>query len=317
MVIKHIVLSGGAYKGLYELGCLKYLSQRGFYDINNIRSIHGTSIGGLIGVLLCMKMDWETLDNYVINRPWYKITNVSPMMMFDILPKKGLLGNEFFKSALEPVLKSQHMDNEITLKDLYELTNIELNLYTIELNSFELINLSHKTHPNMTLINAVHMTCCLPYIFQPVWYNNSYYIDGGLMNNYPIEKCIDDNEISKKEILGIKFNTTDLDVRGKLCEDSNIFEYGYFLYKKLVRTHNIKQSNYHTHKNSIYELIIPCKELDVNDGYETIMNSDIRAKYIEDGVKYAEVFYSYLEKDNRLPTEDSNDNSHVSNNDVK
>lgn len=301
MVIKHIILSGGAYKGLYELGALKYLSQQGFYNINNIKSIHGTSVGGLIGVLLCLKMDWDILDNYIINRPWYKIANISPMMMFDVLSKKGLLGTEFFKSALEPVLKSQHMETSITLSELYEQTQIELNLYTIELNSFKLINLTHNTHPDLELVKAIHMTCCLPYIFQPVWYNNSYYIDGGLINNYPIENCLNVDTIEKNEILGVKFNTTDSDIKGILKEDTNIFEYGYFLYKKMVKTHNIKGDIYHTHKNSLYELIIPCKELDVNEGYETIMSNEMRSKYIENGENFAKVFYKYLEKDDKLP----------------
>lgn len=301
MVIKHLVLSGGAYKGLYEYGALKYLSHKKFYDIQNINTIHGTSIGGFIGALISLNIDWEILDNYIINRPWHKITNVSPMMMFDILPKKGLLGKEFFKSAIEPVLKSKQLESDITLSQLYDKTNINLYLYTIEINSFDLIKLSHETHPDLELINAIHMTCCLPYIFQPVWHNNSYYIDGGLINNYPIEYCLENDNIVNNEILGIKFNITETENSDILKEESNIFEYGYFLYKKMVKTQNNKNSSYHEKKKSIYELIIPCKQLDLNDGYETITNSEQRKKYIDDGSNYAKVFYSYNEKDNKLP----------------
>lgn len=300
MVIKHIIISGGAYKGLYELGALKYLSQKQFYSLENIKSIHGTSIGGLIGALLCMDMDWETLDNYVINRPWHKITNVSPLMLFDILPKKGLLSIDFFTSALEPVLKSRQMEPSITLGELYEKTNIDLYLYTIELNTFMLTALSHKTHFDLPLINAIYMSCCLPYIFQPAWYNDSFYIDGGLLNNYPIERCIENDEIKKNEILGIKFQTTETNY--SLKEDANIFEYGYFLYKKMVKTHNTKNDLYHIHKNNIYELIIPCKDIDVNGGYDAVVNSETREKYIEDGVNYAKIFYAYNEKSNLLPS---------------
>lgn len=309
MVIKHIVLSGGAYKGLYEIGALKYLSKKGFYNIDDIQTLHGTSIGGFIATLLCFKMDWDTIDDYIIKRPWYKITNVSPMMLFDILPKKGILGNDFFRSALEPLLKSQQMENDITLKQFYEKTGIELNLYTIELNSFKLIQMSYKTMPDLELITSIHMTCCLPYIFQPVWYNNSYYIDGGLINNYPIEYCLKNEDIDNREILGVKFQTTE--TSATLGEDTNIFEYGYFLYKKLVKTNNSKMDLYHKNRHDIYELIIPSKELDVKDGYETIMKSEIRAKYIEDGVNYAKVFYAYLDKnsDYREKDEDGNENS--------
>tara|TARA_Y100000768_G_scaffold383564_1_gene365958 strand:+ start:4736 stop:5620 length:885 start_codon:yes stop_codon:yes gene_type:complete len=294
MPIKHIILSGGAYKGLYEIGALKYLSEVGFYDINAIESIHGTSIGGFIATLLCFKMDWEIINDYIIKRPWHKITNVSPMMLFDIFPKKGILGNEFFKSAMEPLLNSQHMDLTISMSEFYERTGIELNLYTICLNSFELINLSYKTTPNLELINAIHMTCCLPYIFQPVWHNDSYYIDGGLINNYPIEFCLENEEINNNDILGIKFETTE--TNATLLEDSNIFEYGYFLYKKLVQTKNTKIDIYHNNRNQINELIIPCKELDANDGYETLTNADSREKYINDGINFAKVFYNCLHK---------------------
>jgi len=293
MTIKHIVLSGGAYKGLYEIGALKYLSQVGFYDINEIESIHGTSIGGFIATLLCFKMDWETINDYIVKRPWHKVTNVSPMMLFDIFPKKGILGYDFFKSAMEPLLNSQHMSLDITLKEFYEITNITLNLYTIRLNTFELVKLSHETTPELQLINAIHMTCCLPYIFQPVWYNESYYIDGGLINNYPIEFCLENETIDNNEILGIKFQVTEENT--KLKEDSNIFEYGYFLYKKLVQTKNTKIDIYHNNKHKIHELLIPCKELDANDGYETLTNAITREKYIEDGSNFARVFHTYLE----------------------
>jgi predicted acylesterase/phospholipase RssA len=299
MVIKHIVISGGAYKGLYELGSLKYLASKKFYDIDNIKTLHGTSIGGFIAALLCFKIDWEIIDEYIIKRPWHKITNVSPLMIFDVLPKKGILGKEFFTSALEPLLKSKHYETNITLGELYEKSGIELYLYTIEMNSFELIPLSYKSHPDIELVEAIHMTCCLPFIFQPVWYDNSYYIDGGLINNYPIERCLGFENINANEILGLKFQISD--ITSALPKDSNIFEYGYFLYKKIVKTNNSKGEIYHNNKNDIYELIIPCKSLGANDGYDTITNSETRRRYIEDGVNFAKIFYSYNEKNNRLP----------------
>ena len=52
MTIKNIVMAGGAYNGLYIIGALKYLIENSFFDINNIETIYGTSVGGFIGVLL-------------------------------------------------------------------------------------------------------------------------------------------------------------------------------------------------------------------------------------------------------------------------
>ena len=39
MTIKNIVLSGGAYKGFYTIGALKYLSENNFYNINDIEKM--------------------------------------------------------------------------------------------------------------------------------------------------------------------------------------------------------------------------------------------------------------------------------------
>ena len=72
-MIKHIVLEGGSYKGIGIIGTLKYLSENKYYDINNIQTIYGTSMGAYIGILLCLKMDWEVLVDYIINRPWEKL----------------------------------------------------------------------------------------------------------------------------------------------------------------------------------------------------------------------------------------------------
>ena len=56
-MIKHIVLEGGHYLGLGAIGSLKYLNQNNFYDIDNIKTIYGTSIGAFIGVILALKVE--------------------------------------------------------------------------------------------------------------------------------------------------------------------------------------------------------------------------------------------------------------------
>ena len=178
-MIKHIVLSGGAYRGLYEIGCLNYLYNNSFYEFKNIKSIHGTSIGGLLGSIICLNMDWNEVKDYFIQRPWYKITTISPNMFLDVIHKKGLLDTSILDKAIIPLLNTCDIDKDVTLLDFYNKTGIELYLYTIPINIYECIALSYKTHPELSLLKAIQMTCALPYLFQPVEYNDEYYIDGG------------------------------------------------------------------------------------------------------------------------------------------
>lgn len=286
--IKHIVLSGGAYLGLYELGSLKYLQANKYYNYNNILSIHGTSIGGLIACIMCIEENIDDICNYFIERPWNNLIQITPSKLFDVIPKKGLIGREIFQNVLDPILKNNNLNSNITLLDLYNKTNKELYMYAVSLNNFEEVQISYKTHPDLDIITAVHMTCALPYLVQPVWYNNDYYIDGGLMNNYPINKCLELDTSTKENILSISFDFKNS--KKKNMKDMNIFEYGYVLYKKLAK--NIKQRNeyYEIIKNQI---VIPCKEMNLNDGYNALNKQTFRKEMVEHGENYARIFMIY------------------------
>ena len=76
MTIKNIVLSGGAYKGFYTVGALKHLSSENFYDIDDIENIYGVSVGSLIGLLLCLKLEWSDVLENIIYRPWENLFNL-------------------------------------------------------------------------------------------------------------------------------------------------------------------------------------------------------------------------------------------------
>lgn len=287
-LIEHIVLSGGAYLGLYHIGVLKYLNEQQYYDFSNIKSIHGTSIGALVGAVLSLQIDWNTLIEYFIKRPWYKIINITPTMVFDALQKKGIFGYEFFHMTLEPLLKTCDIPIDITLIDFYRHTGIEMNIYTVNYNTFELVTLNYKTEPELKLIQAIHMSCALPYLFQPVVYKDNYYIDGGLLNNYPVNKCFEHIDANIDNILSIKFIQKETEER--INETMNIFEYGYILYKKLVKSIREKETNDIKHKN---EIIIPCNEMNLTDANKVLNDEEERKQYIEQGEIYGKVFLSY------------------------
>ena len=54
MPIKHLVFSGGAYKGFYTLGALKHLSETSFYKLDDIENIYGASVGSIISLIIIL-----------------------------------------------------------------------------------------------------------------------------------------------------------------------------------------------------------------------------------------------------------------------
>ena len=100
-------------------------------------------------------------------------------------------------------MKSQSLNINITLKEFYEFTKKDFYILSTKVNALEIINISHKTHPDLELIDAIYMSSSVPLIMQPIYYNNSYMLDGALKISYPIKFCLE-NGAKVDEIFGIK-----------------------------------------------------------------------------------------------------------------
>ena len=296
MTIKNIVMAGGAYNGLYIIGALKYLIENSFFDINNIETIYGTSVGGFIGVLLCLKIEWSIILNYILERPWDRDLTFTADMMFNMIPKKGILDSDYMKIFFKNLLKSKHLSSEITLKEFYEFSKIKLYLFAVDVNTFKVVKISHESHPNLKLIDAVFITCSMPFIFQPTFIDNTYLVDGGVLCNYPLDFCIEDGK-DKNEIMGIQFSLNK-DDRKYIDESTNIVYYGYYMFDKLVGVARKPP------KNSIKnEIIIPCDRINIPRAVEILKDKTIRNSYIKKGEECAKLFMTYLSKEQYSETE--------------
>ena len=69
-----------------------------------------------------------------------------------------------------------------------------------ELNNFELIDVSHLTHPDWKEQTIYVLVLAFPVIFEPILTDKECYGDGWLKSNYPIEYCLK-NGCQPKEIL--------------------------------------------------------------------------------------------------------------------
>jgi len=208
MTIKHLVLSGGGAAGFTVYGALKYLNKAKFFDISNIKSIHACSAGSIIAGLVLLTDNWDMLDDYILKRPWDKLININPTSLLNLWQKKGIFNENMIREILRPFLQSKELDDNITLKQLYDKTNIDIYMYTTNINSTELetVSLSYKSHPDLEFYKAITMSSAFPLMFMPICDSSNCYIDGGLLNNFPICNCVKLNN-NIDEILGIKINS--------------------------------------------------------------------------------------------------------------
>ena len=191
MPIRHLILSGGAYNGLVFLGALQALSEATFYDLGRIQSVFGTSIGSLVGTIAILGLDWSDITAYFINRPWDRLIQLTPEMVVDVLSRKGLFDNTHIKTLLEPLLRQKGLGLEITLEQFQKFSKIELHIFAIKVEGLEVVDFTAKTHPTVRLVDAIYMSCSMPFIFQPLFLDGSYYVDGGLIDIFPMAACLE------------------------------------------------------------------------------------------------------------------------------
>ena len=290
MVIKHIVISGGGYKGFYTIGALKHLSSIDYFNIDNIESIYGGSVGGLIGLILCLKLDFKDVCEHAIHRPWQNLFHFSPEDILNIISKKGLLNKEFIYAIFDNFFKNAGFTKDATMKDIYNYSKITLYLFTVNITSFKLETISHETHPDMKILDAIYMGCAIPFVFQPPFYKECNYVDGGVINPYPLNICIN-NCINKEEILAFKIID---DSFSPIDEKASIFQFGFYLFYRLIK----ENYNFTISEKITNEIIIPSVTMNMTDAQKIINNSDVRKQMILDGEKYAKLFLKYTSKNN-------------------
>ena len=202
MTIKYLVIPGGGPTGIIALGALQYLETNHFWNINEIESIYATSVGCILSVLIAMKFEWEMIIDYIIKRPWHEAFPININCFFDAFSKKGLFDRKFIEIFFKPFFDAKDLSLDITMKEFYECTKIELHFFSLEINNFEVVNISHETYPDLQLLTAIHMSCAIPVIFSPVCIEDKCYVDGGVVCNYPLKYCIE-NALDKNEIFAI------------------------------------------------------------------------------------------------------------------
>ena len=203
MTIKHLVISGGGPVLIHVLGAIQHLEENNYLDHKEIKSIYGTSAGAIVGVLLCLGFDWETVRDYIIKRPWHDVFPVKVQNIFDAYTKKGVFDIKTFEKCFKPLLDAKDINMDVNLEDFYNLSNIELHLFAFEINEYKIHDVSYLTHPKLSLLSAIQMSCALPLLVTPVCIEDQCFIDGGFSCNYPLNYCIESGKLPD-EILGFK-----------------------------------------------------------------------------------------------------------------
>lgn len=287
MTIKHLVISGGGPILIQILGAIQHLEKNNIVKMNELESIYGTSAGAIIGILICLKFDWETINDYIIKRPWHDVFPIKVQNIFDAYTKKGIFDIKTIEKCFKPLLDAKDISMDINLEDFYKITKIELHVFSFEINEYKIQDISHITHPKLTLMMAVQMTCAIPILITPVCFDNKCYIDGGMACNYPLNYCIESGKLPD-EILAFKNKYKD--EKTKILSDSTMIDFLLGFIFKAVFSINTD----HTQSKIKNEVLCDVTYLTIEILKNALSNIDVRRDLFNQGTETADRFLSLL-----------------------
>ncbi|WP_276573978.1 patatin-like phospholipase family protein [Solitalea lacus] len=159
------VMSGGGIRGIAHLGVAKALYEAGL----TFTKISGTSAGAIVGSFLANGYQ----PDYILNM--FKVTNLFKYI------KPTIKGFGLLSLQNTEVLYHQF------LPKTFEELKIPLVVATTDLGNARVTYFSSGE-----LIKPIQASSCIPAVFKPIEIDGKLYVDGGLLDNFPVEVIMDD-----------------------------------------------------------------------------------------------------------------------------
>lgn len=192
-----LVLGGGGAKGAAEVGVLKYIEEAGI----KVDYIAGTSIGSIIGALYSVGYRSAELDSLFHSQEWLSLLadrdvenssrfitrRDSAVYLFGFPIKRPkittpnhrkTIGLSRGDSIVSLFTEMTHRPDSIN----FDRLPIPFRCVAVDLKSFQEVVLSSGSLPQ-----AMRASMAIPGVFKPVEMDSMLLVDGGLLNNLPVD----------------------------------------------------------------------------------------------------------------------------------
>lgn len=188
-----LVLSGGGSKGFAHIGTLRIIDSLHI----PIDYIAGTSIGGIVGSLYSIGFSPDEIEDLARNTDWKEIFTDTPerrQMPHFRIKNSGKYQIEFQIKGSTPVIPSSLIGGQkisLLMSKLVvthnQATNFDSLPIPIRLVATDLVSGKEIILKEGSLAKAMRATMSIPTVFSPVEWDDYLLIDGGLLNNFPVD----------------------------------------------------------------------------------------------------------------------------------
>jgi len=195
-----LALSGGGVRGISHLGVLKALNELGI----KMDKISGSSAGAIAGAMYCQGYQPEEILKIILDTNYFRF--IRPAISW-----KGILKMESLADLFSVYLP--HND--------FSMLQTPLTVAATDIRKGKVIYFDEGE-----LIQPILASACIPGMFEPIHIKNRFLVDGGVLNNLPVEPL----EGTCDVVIGVNCN--------HLPEESNIRNMKNLIERSVIMTMN-------------------------------------------------------------------------------
>ena len=200
---KNLVFEGGGVKGIAYVGALEVLDKEGI--LKNIKRVAGTSAGAMVAVLVGLNYTTTEISEILWDLNFKNFLDDNFGMVRDIdrlINEYGWYKGDFFRDKMAEFIEGKTGNGEATFKDLAKAKKFrDIYLIGADLSTGFSKVFCYNNTPDVKVADAARISMSIPLFFRAVQNINNdghVYVDGGLLDNYPI-KVFDRASFIKKE----------------------------------------------------------------------------------------------------------------------
>lgn len=172
-----LALGGGAVLGAAHIGVIRALEEM---DVE-ISYVTGTSIGAFVGALYAFGYNPKKIEEIALNLSWMDISGL-------VLFESGLLSNAKLGELLGESLGEKKIED----------ADIPLAVIATDITNGDKVVLDKGS-----VAKAVMASTCIPGVFGPVKFEDKLLVDGGIVENIPIDTI---KKMGAEYVIGVDLN---------------------------------------------------------------------------------------------------------------
>jgi NTE family protein len=201
----NLALEGGGMKGLAYSGAFEVLDSIGITQ--HIERVAGTSSGAMNGMLISIGYSGKEITHLNLIKNFGKYSQVGIPILSGLIRfyrTYGYYKTDRFMVDLAQAMRYKGISPDITFIELHKLRSSnpkikDLYIAGANLTDQKLEVFSHRTYPNMKIIDAVKISISIPLYYEAIFMqpngsivhkkeanqNTKVMTDGGVIDNYP------------------------------------------------------------------------------------------------------------------------------------